>query len=90
MTNKRADEDIPIGYLVSNGDGFRVVGICCKNRTKHQLDTRIWAINILPYSQTCCECGGVLVEGQECGKERCERAKTEGSHTHWCELYSGN
>jgi hypothetical protein len=46
--------------------------------------SEVYSINVFPYRQTCCECGRVLVAGQACGDPMC---KTEGEHTHWCELY---
>lgn len=53
---------MPIGNLTPEGDHYAVVGPCCKN--KREVQAPIYAVNILPYRQSCICCGRTLVEGQ--------------------------
>jgi len=53
---------MPIGNLTPEGTGYAVVGPCCKD--KREVQAPIYAVNILPYRQTCVCCGKTLVEGQ--------------------------
>ena len=60
------DDNEPIGYLiniVSSGDTrWCVVGMCCAKVRAHT-DHRVYRVNIIPYSQHCCECQAELVPG---------------------------
>ncbi len=53
---------LPIGYLAPKPTGYEVVCEDCKDEVPH--DSRVYAINVFPYNQSCTCCGKKLVEGQ--------------------------
>ena len=57
--------DTPIGFLKhkQGTKGWRVVGRCCATRDDQRHASKLYRINVIPYSQHCCECGISLVEG---------------------------
>jgi hypothetical protein len=58
----------PIGFLVSvvspgKDTAWFVVGSECGCADKRDHGSAVYRINIIPYSQHCCECGKELVKG---------------------------
>jgi hypothetical protein len=56
-------DERPIGFLTPKGCGHAVVGLCCSDQCEHK-GPPVYAVNVLPYRQTCSRCGETLVEGR--------------------------
>lgn len=75
------DDHTIVGWLYHTGRGWAVKCHACANGApcadksvmRERGFTPIWAVNILPYRQTCFGCKAPIVDG----------------HPKWCELHTG-